>query len=230
MALDIIESTNIKTAWTTMKSVITAVICFVIGLIIFIIAYLGMRQNSGLGTFNQPVLDWMINNRNSQVTSIMEAVTTAASLQIFTVVVIGIAFVWGILKKEIWRPLAFVSSVGFAAGVSTLLKVLTANNRPPQTSMIAPFELDYSFPSGHTISVVVCLLVLGYLIYSRRSSIVTVTSWLILALVGSAIVAISRLYLGYHWLTDVTASLGLGLIILSIIIIIDRIVINRLEN
>ncbi len=230
MALDIIESTNIKTAWTTKKSVITAVICFVIGLIIFIIAYLGMRQNSGLGTFNQPVLDWMINNRNSQVTSIMEAVTTAASLQIFTVVVIGIAFVWGILKKEIWRPLAFVSSVGFAAGVSTLLKVLTANNRPPQTSMIAPFELDYSFPSGHTISVVVCLLVLGYLIYSRRSSIVTVTSWLILALVGSAIVAISRLYLGYHWLTDVTASLGLGLIILSIIIIIDRIVINRLEN
>ena len=152
MALDIIESTNIKTAWTTKKSVITAVICFVIGLIIFIIAYLGMRQNSGLGTFNQPVLDWMINNRNSQVTSIMEAVTTAASLQIFTVVVIGIAFVWGILKKEIWRPLAFVSSVGFAAGVSTLLKVLTANNRPPQTSMIAPFELDYSFPSGHTIS------------------------------------------------------------------------------
>ena len=230
MALDIIESTNIKTAWTTKKSVITAVICFVIGLIIFIIAYLGMRQNSGLGTFNQPVLDWMINNRNSQVTSIMEAVTTAASLQIFTVVVIGIAFVWGILKKEIWRPLAFVSSVGFAAGVSTLLKVLTANNRPPQTSMIAPFELDYSFPSGHTISVVVCLLVLGYLIYSRRSSIVTVTSWLILALVGSAIVAISRLYLGYHWLTDVTASLGLGLIILAIVIIIDRIVINRLEN
>jgi len=230
VALEIIDSTNIKSVWITKKSVITAVICFVIGLIIFIIAYLGMRQNSGLGTFNQPVLDWMINNRNSQVTSIMEAVTTAASLQIFTVVVVGIAFVWGILKKEIWRPLAFVSSVGFAAGVSTLLKVLTANNRPSQTSMIAPFELDYSFPSGHTISVVVCLLVLGYLIYSRRSSIVTVTSWLLLALVGSAIVAISRLYLGYHWLTDVTASLGLGLIILAIVIIIDRIVINRLEN
>ncbi len=230
MALDIIESTNIKTAWTTKKSVITAVICFVIGLIIFIIAYLGMRQNSGLGTFNQPVLDWMINNRNSQVTSIMETVTTAASLQIFTVVVVGIAFVWGIFKKEIWRPFIFVGSVGFVAGVSTLLKSLTANNRPPQTSMIAPFELDYSFPSGHTISVVVCLLVLGYLIYSRRSSIVTVTSWLLLALVGSVIVAISRLYLGYHWLTDVTASLGLGLIILAIVIIIDRIVINRLET
>ena len=104
------------------------------------------------------------------------------------------------------------------------------NGRPAQINMIAPFEMDYSFPSGHTISVIVCLLVLGYLIYSRHYSSGRFFGWAIITIIGTAIVAISRLYLGYHWLTDVVASIGLGFIILALVIFIDRIFVSRFKK
>ena len=100
------------------------------------------------------------------------------------------------------------------------------NDRPSQINMIQPFETDFSFPSGHTIGTVVFLLVIGYLLYSRHFSGGKLIGWIILAFFGTAVIAISRLYLGYHWLTDVVASVGLGLIILAVIIIIDKIVTN----
>jgi len=35
------------------------------------------------------------------------------------------------------------------------------------------------------------------------------------------VVAFSRLYLGYHWLTDVTASMGLAVAVTGIVILAD---------
>jgi len=69
-------------------------------------------------------------------------------------------------------------------------------------------------------------LVMGYLIYSRKLTRNRFYSWIIYATIGTGLIALSRLYLGYHWLTDVVASIGLSLMILTIVIIID-ILINR---
>jgi hypothetical protein len=53
---------------------------------------------------------------------------------------------------------------------------------------------------------------------------VTVLPWVIAAVVvvvGVLTVALSRLYLGYHWFTDVTASVTLSLWILGLVMIVD---------
>jgi undecaprenyl-diphosphatase len=230
VALDVTESSIEKNIWSTKRSVSFAIISLIIGMIIFGFAYVGMRQNTGIGGLNQSILNWMISHRGAQTTSIMKLITDIANPIAFTIIVGAGAGLWVYIKREIWRPVILVGSVGFAAILSTALKMITTNNRPPITSMIAPFEMDYSFPSGHTIGIAVCLLVLGYLIYSRHSSAARVFNWSILTIISISLISISRLYLGYHWLTDVVASVGLGLMILTGAILVDIIISRRFEN
>lgn len=230
VALDIVESSQIKPAWSTKYSAWIAIVCLVLGICVFTIAYIGMVQNSGLGLLNQPVLDWMIAHRNNQTTILMQFITDFANPLIFIIIISIIAILWAAIKREIWQPVLLIGSTGSAAILSTIIKSITMNSRPLTENMIAPFEMDYSFPSGHTISVVVFLLVLGYLICSRHSSIARIITWKIIVLLGFGLIATSRLYLGYHWLTDVTASLGLGLVVLAISIFVDIIVSKYIKD
>jgi len=230
VALEIVESTQIKSAWSIKNSIWVAVVSFILGISIFAIAYIGMTQSSGIGSFNQPVLDWMISHRNNQITSIMRFVTELADPLTFVILISIIAVLWATIKKVIWRPILLIGSTGAAAIVSTIIKSITINSRPLTENMIAPFEMDYSFPSGHTISVVVFLLVLGYLVCSRRSSMARIVTWITIVILGFGLIATSRLYLGYHWLTDVTASLGLGLVVLVTSIFIDIIVSKYIKD
>jgi undecaprenyl-diphosphatase len=189
-----------------------------------------MHQHTGIGTFNQPVLSWIIKHRQPQITNVMKIITMVASPLVFAGIVCVVAVIWALINREIWRPLLLAGTVGFAAATSAILKVATSNVRPPRIDMIIPFETDYSFPSGHTIGIIVFFLVIGYLICSRNSSGGRVFSWLTITTVCVGIMAASRLYLGYHWLTDVIASIGLGLIILAIAVFVDRLVVRRFEN
>jgi undecaprenyl-diphosphatase len=225
-----IEETPPQQEWSTKKCISLAIISLVVGAVIFAFAYIGMHQHTGIGALNQPVLSWIIKHRQPRVTDIMRFITTAASPLILIAFACVSATVWAIFNREIWRPLLLISATGVAAIASTALKVITSNGRPPQIDMIKPLETDYSFPSGHTISVVVFLLVISYLICSRRPSSFRIFFWAIITAIGIGIITTSRLYLGYHWLTDVTASIGLGFVILSVAIIIDRFVISRIDS
>jgi undecaprenyl-diphosphatase len=153
-------------------------------------------------------------------------ITTLANPSSF--ILVGIAvLIWGIVKKEYYRPCLIVGALALSATTSTTLKYVIMDVRPPISSMVPMFEMDYSFPSGHTLIMVVFLLTLGYVSYSRNFSRKRFIVWILIALLGGSIMALTRLYLGYHWLTDVVASFGLGFVILSIVIFIDRFICDK---
>lgn len=160
----------------------------------------------------------------------MMFVTTILNPLNFLVLAGIITGIWAVYKKELWRPALLVISIGITVVFSTVIKFLTANGRPSQFDMIAPLEQGYSFPSWHTIGMGVFLLIFGYLIYSRKPTRTRIISWISIAAIGTFIMAASRLYLGYHWLTDIIASVGLGLIIVAATIYIDREVIKRFKK
>lgn len=230
MALEIVEIKRPKEPMTIRRSVVIATISLIIGAVVFYVAYIGMKQSAGIGVYNQPISSWMTDHRSPTITTVAKVITNTASPIILASIVFGLSIIWAIKKKEAWRPLLLVGATGVAAVVSTLLKNTIMNTRPPQINMVPAFETDFSFPSGHTIGTIVFLLVLGYLIYSRRYSMPRFWAWTLTALTGTAVIAASRLYLGYHWLTDVIASVGLGLVILALVILIDQIVIRRLSK
>jgi len=226
MTLEIKDSAKSKQMWSTRASIVLAIFSLISGAAIFALAYFGMKQKSGLGSFNQPVLNWMVNHRQDQITEIMKIITKIGDPSVFIFIVIGFAILWAIIKKEIWRPLLLTAAIGSASIVSKVIKTITENARPPQSLMVKPIETDFSFPSGHTSAMMILCLMLGYLICSRSSNIKSFIFWIISTVLAVSAMTISRLYMAHHWLTDTVASVGLCLFIFAFFIIIDRIFIK----
>jgi len=203
------------------EQLLNALFFFLLGLVLFGALYVSVKNNAYLTRFDKPVLDWMASHRTPTLTTIMQFVTNIAT-PVGLAGTIGVgAVLWGLYKKEIWRPALLIGAMGASFVVSTVVKNIVERGRPPTASMLQPFETDYSFPSGHTIGIAVCLFVLSYLLYSRTPGFGRLIGLLFMTIIGVGAVAISRLYLGYHWITDVGASIGLAFMILAIVIVID---------
>lgn len=191
------------------------------GVMIFALMAHSVQYHDDFARFDTPVLDRIAAHRDQPLTVAMTIVTNLLSPVSFAIIVTIISATWAWRKREAWRPLVLMGSMALAMIASTLLKHLFERARPPQAFMIAPFEIDYSFPSGHTLGIATFVFVLGYLLYSARLQLHHALLWALSGLGLIALVAFSRLYLGYHWLTDVTASVGVALVILGVVIITD---------
>lgn len=205
----------------TKKRIAVIAALIAIGIGIFLIILDGVRENGDFTLLDTPIHHWMVTHRTPFTTSLMQIITNIMAPVTLVVIVFGSAALWSWRKREYWRPILLVSSMGFALLTSTTLKGLIGRTRPPLVDMIPPYELDYSFPSGHTLGIAVCLLVISYFVLIKKPTKQMFAKWSTITIIGIAIVAFSRLYLGYHWITDVSASVGVALIILGLTIIVD---------
>ncbi len=109
--------------------------------------------------------------------------------------------------RRSWRDLFYWSgALGYGLVAVMIIKLMLKIPRPVSLYSGADF---YSFPSGHaTMSTVIY----GLLAVYTASSMGSRWRWVVYASAILLIIAIafSRLYLGAHWLADVTAGLALG--------------------
>lgn len=124
--------------------------------------------------------------------------------------VLGTA-VWFWRQSERTTALLIVVSFFGAALLNSVLKMIFARARP---NVFPPLvvEHSYSFPSGHTMSAIAYYGLLALLFWRRER-----WGWAILAALWVPLVALSRVYLGAHYPSDVLASLALGTIWLVIV-------------
>ena len=114
-------------------------------------------------------------------------------------------------RGRLTKATLFAVGIGGSAFLTVAVKLLVARPRPGAVDRLGAVDTTYSFPSGHTLNSTVFLALLVWLLWpaaKHAGRIALVTAASILA-VG---VAASRVYLGYHWLTDVVAS---GLVALA---------------
>ncbi|MCG2800362.1 MAG: phosphatase PAP2 family protein [Cellulomonas sp.] len=183
----------------------------------------GVREADDLASLDKPVLTALVAGRSEALTLVLTVITTIAGPTVLPVIVLVGALVWGLVRKRWWQAGLLAAAMIVSTIVSVAIKNIVARPRPPVDTMtVAGVESTYSFPSGHTIGAATLLLVVGYLAWVRRPVWGSLVRWLLIIALGTFVVALSRLYLGYHFLTDVTASIALAVAVLGGVVIVDR--------
>lgn len=125
------------------------------------------------------------------------------------VIVLAGFFYWKKWKAEAYYLLGSLILMG---GASTALKFLYQRPRPTIEWVIG--TTGYSFPSWHTASTILVACVLAIVIQQRcQNKVLRRLSQLVI--IGTAIlVALSRIYIGVHFPTDIIGGWLLALVIL----------------
>lgn len=183
--------------------------------------------NFGVGAADQPVHDWAISLRTPVATAILAFITTLTGPSWMTVITAIAGFGWMIVSREWRRPVLLMGAMGLAVLASTLIKHELSRARPDPVQMMLAIDQSYSFPSGHTLGTAVFAGSLAYLLAAHSARRNAFALGAVLAVAFTALVAFTRLYLGYHWLTDVLASAGLSLVFIAAVMVGDLLLSRR---
>ena len=166
-------------------------------------------DGGGVAALDRPVLAWLAAHRDDEVTVAMQTLTTIGGPIVLPVLaLLGAAMLrW---RTRSWEPVIFVAVTAAGSATITLAgKHLVGRARPVMQNALGG-EGGFSFPSGHSLNAMAVLGVLAFLTagstrsWARR---VWVSAFTVLTV---ALIGLSRLYLGVHWLTDVLAAWLLG--------------------
>ena len=165
---------------------------------------------------DQRIINLMPTIRNGSENNFFSFFTFASSY-IGILFFIGSVALLGWFKRQRWLPALFLIAYGFVALISEILKNSIGRARP-DTSLRELVVSGYSFPSGHTLAATVIYGLVAYLLvrYSRSSIAKLLVRVLVVTLV--IMVALSRVYFGVHYPTDVIGSILLGCAILTMIV------------
>lgn len=194
-----------------------------VGTVGFFVVLDALRDADDLAGLDEPVLSALVDGRSEVLTWFLVVVTTVSGTTVLPIIVLVSALAWGLWRKRWWQAGLLAGAMVTSTIVSVSLKRIVARPRPPVDTMLgAGLEESYSFPSGHTIGAATLLLVAGYLVWVTRPTVRSLLMWLAISLVGVVLVAVSRLYLGYHFVTDVVASMALAVAVLGGVVVVDR--------
>lgn len=160
----------------------------------------------GRDAFDLAVYHDALTIREPDLTGWAQALTwLGAAPVVVGLTAVAIPLLW-LRTRQVILPLALAAAVTLTASTVYLLKIAVARPRPATGTLIGLPSTDMSFPSGHASDGSVLFLLLALLVAGslRRH-------WLaVLLVVLGAVVALTigatRIYLGYHWATDVLAG------------------------
>lgn len=143
--------------------------------------------------------------RSELMDALMKGITFLGNGGMIWIIIATILLLW---KRH--RRCGAAMAVGLLSGLiigNGILKNLLARSRPcwinTSVDLLIDIPLDYSLPSGHTLSSFVAATVL----FSYNKA------WGIAAYILASLIAFSRLYLYVHFPTDILVAIVLGIAI-----------------
>jgi len=131
------------------------------------------------------------------------------------IALVAVAVLAWLLWLRKWRVAGYWAAAVFFGQLAAAIFKITLQRPRPLADLYHGFS-TYSFPSGHAV---MSTVVYGFLAVLIARQLPRSRRWMVYgmaALLVSAI-ALSRLYLGAHWLSDVLGGLGLGLAWVSLL-------------
>lgn len=166
-----------------------------------------VRANTGLARFDRGAATWAAARATPTSTGVLRVVTRFGGANVLVVAAIVIVAVEHQRLPERATALFLALDLGGVSLVVNVVKWLVDRARPAFDQLTG--YSSSSFPSGHAASA--AALFAGFALLIGRSRSLRVRAALAGASAGGAVtVAASRVLLGVHWLTDVTAGLIVG--------------------
>jgi membrane protein DedA with SNARE-associated domain/membrane-associated phospholipid phosphatase len=189
----------------------TLVAIFAVGA--FTVALLGqLVQEQGQPRIDQWAFDVIDPFQFDMLTSVVEVFTQLGSSVVMGLLVL-ITLLWALRRGRWIDALALVAGAVLSYASVHVLKAHYDRPRPPGALVDTVLA---AYPSGHacySVAMIACatILVRAGVGWAVRSAVLTV------AIVLVALVAISRVYLRAHYLTDVLGGVALGLAVWSLV-------------
>jgi membrane-associated phospholipid phosphatase len=165
-------------------------------------------KNVALQQADTRVHDWTIKERTPGATLFFTIMTLIGGPAGLAVILVIVAAALAIRRRWYWLTYLAVTAGGGAL-LNLELKRYFARARPAVAEMLRRAN-GYSFPSGHAMGSAVAFGALSYLAFRvirswpARAGVIAFLYTLI------AGVALSRVYLGVHWISDVAAGVTAG--------------------
>jgi membrane protein DedA with SNARE-associated domain/membrane-associated phospholipid phosphatase len=161
-------------------------------------------ERDGLAASDTSIASSVAGHRSDVLTPFARAVTGAGGE--VSIAVLTVAVVAGLVLARRRRDAAvLVVAMAGSALLVVGVKHVVMRARPGPAHLLGPIDHGYSFPSGHTLFSTVFLAMVVWLLLPRLAP-----RWRTVAVAAAAVLAFavgaSRVYLGYHWPTDVLAS------------------------
>ncbi|MDO4899934.1 phosphatase PAP2 family protein [Actinomyces sp.] len=163
-----------------------------------------------LAAYDPAVTTWAVSLRHGLVTAVAWTFThLGGTLGLTALTVLACGFF--LLRGQRRHALVLAGAMIGSSLLTVLLKLLFARSRPSTSLLLGQPASSWSFPSGHAFNTGVFMGVLaGFVLFSAmapaRKALATAAACTVIALVG-----LSRVYLAYHWLTDVLAGWAIAL-------------------
>ena len=168
----------------------------------------GSRGTSSVNAFDRHVTSVVVAHRTPALDSAMKVLTWLGSW--IALVAAAILLVVLVLLRRLPLAALLVAVVAWAgeSGGVTLAKHIVHRSRPPVEIQLVSAH-GWSWPSGHTATVIVIYTTLYLVIVGTVPGSVFRTFAWVLAALAVGVVAFSRIELGVHWSSDVIARRGL---------------------
>ena len=181
-----------------------------------------MLTGSGLAVWDVPVHQAFLAVRTPTMDALVTGFTNLGQtvpMEIMAVLLLTALYL-RYRRWSIWG-LPILTAVG-SVSITEGLKLVFTRPRPAFPEAVPPLEHSFSFPSGHTLNSTAIAGILAYLTVWLARRVWVKVAAVIAAICWAVLMGLSRLYLGHHWLTDVTAGWVTGLAWLVIVVTIHQ--------
>ena len=166
------------------------------------------NQSEMMSRMDQSALRLFVNARQPMLSEVAIDLTALGSISVlFFLVLVFVIFFF--LKQKNAMALQLLFSALGSALLTTILKFTVEIARPPESARFITVE-GFSYPSGHSLSAAAIYSTLAVLLCENFGS---KTLQIFIRIVFGALIimiALSRLYLGLHYVSDVAGGLAIG--------------------
>lgn len=189
-------------------------VCLVLALVIALAAQ--VRTGSGLVHLDRSIEQSVTASRTPGLTAWARALTTIGRILVIAVVALLVTTL-AVLRRDDEAVVLLAVGLATSSLLVVGIKSIVGRDRPPVIDMTGPAPHSFSFPSGHTTASTIFYGILLLLAWrrTRRGWARAALALVFVILVGG--IGWSRVYLGFHWTTDVLAGWLLGSAVLVVL-------------